>query len=304
VAPRLDLFNPGQVFACLGLAEAADVLLGGAEATFDWSAPTDVRFRIRARGDRSPIACVLDFLAHAEVVGEAPAVPAAAVPTDGSVHTAWKATWGTLRARPRDHGYPFPEPASPATVVCVFQRGTQTITVDHWGDTERDNAKFWAGAGGYPGVALARDALDLVRDRAVAAADDPFSLSAPQSSSFRLDWRRDYIPIDAGFSLNAHAGRIEAVGFPLVELLGVIGLGNARPARSDRRNKLSYLYGVAGRDKPSERWLPLPILRAALGAPPLPFPIRRFRMLLGWPGKKDQARAITTVTEEMTHGVE
>jgi len=102
----VDLFNPGQVFACLGLAEAAAVLLGDAEATFDWSAPTDVRFRIRARGDTSPIASVLEFLAQAEVTGEAPAVPAAAAATDGSVHTAWKAAWGTLRPRPRDDGYP------------------------------------------------------------------------------------------------------------------------------------------------------------------------------------------------------
>ena len=30
-----DLTNPGQVFACLGFAEAADVLLGQAEGGFD-----------------------------------------------------------------------------------------------------------------------------------------------------------------------------------------------------------------------------------------------------------------------------
>ncbi|MGN6109480.1 MAG: type I-G CRISPR-associated protein Cas8g2 [Kofleriaceae bacterium] len=284
----VDLFNPGQVFACLGFAEAAEVLLGNVEGAFDWSDKGATRFRLRARGESSPIVSVLEFLANAEVYGEVP---------DGSDNfDAWKGAWGAVRSRPRGEGYPFPEPSSPQTVVCVLQRGPHAILIDHWGDqTIRDNVKFWAGSGGYPGVALARDALALVRDCALAAAADPFALAAPQSSSFRLDWRRDYIPIDAGFSLNAHGGRIEAVGFPLVELLGAIGLTHARPSR---HAKLDYTYGVVGRERPSELWLSLPILRAALGAPRLPFPQRRFRMFLGWPGKEGQARAITTVTEE------
>lgn len=40
------------------------------------------------------------------------------------------------------------------------------------------------------------------------------------------------------------------------------------------------------------------LLRAALGSAEVPFPRRQFRMRLGWPVKEDQARAITTVTEE------
>lgn len=286
----VDVFNPGQVFACLGLVEAAGILMGDAEGAFDWSDRAQARFRIRARGEAPPVVGVLEFLAHAEVFGEAPA---------GSDNlAAWKAAWGELRPRPTEEGYPFPDPESPATVVCSLRHGDKTITIEHWGDkTSRDNVKFWAGAGGYPGAALARDALELVRDGAVAAAADPFALCLPQSSSFRLDWRRDYIPIDAGFSLNMHGGRIETLGYPLVELLGAIGLTHARPGR---RQKLEYVYGIAGRRAGAERWLPPSILRAALGAAPLPFPTRRFRMLLGWPGKEGQARAITTVTEEIT----
>ncbi len=289
----VDLFNPGQVFACLGLVEAADVLLGDAEGAFDWSDALSVRFWLRARGEASPVVNVLEFLARAEVLGEAP---------EGSPnHKAWKGAWGTLEPRPDEEGYPFPDPSSPATVVCILRDGAKTLAIEHWGDeTQRDNVKFWGGAGGYPGVALARDALDLVRERAVASASDPFALAVPQSSSFRLDWRRDYIPIDAGFSLNVHGSRIETMGFPLVELLGAIGLSHARPERPSRRNKLEYVYGVAGRSTRSELWIPPSILRAALGAVSLPFPTRRFRMLLGWPGQENQARAITTVTEEIT----
>jgi CRISPR-associated protein Csb3 len=289
----VDLLNPGQVFACIGFVEAAEVLLGHVDGVFDWSVPGAARFRLRAPGDSSPIVRVLDFLGQASASAIAPA--------DSPSLAAWGATWGPKpTAIARSLGYPFPDPPSPATLVCVLSHGEHAIRIEYYGDaTERDNVKFWAGAAGYPGAALARDALALVAGRAAGAADDPFALSAPQSSSFRLDWRRDYIPLSAGFSLNQHSN-IETVGFPLVELLGAIGLTHARPKRPERRNKLEYVYGIAGRARSGgPAWLPPSMLRAALGAATLPFPMRRFRMSLDWPGKKDQARSITTVTEDI-----
>jgi CRISPR-associated protein Csx14 len=178
------------------------------------------------------------------------------------------------------------------------------LVIDHWGDaTGRDAVKFWGGAGGYPGPALARDAVDLVRERCCNAASDPFGLSAEQSSSFRFDWRRDYIPIDIGFSLNTHSGRIAAVGFPIVEILAALGLGNARPLKL---HVLEYRYGVigarrgAGGTQDGDSLFDRSFLRAALGGSPLPFMRRTFRMRLGWPAKEGQARAITTVIEEST----
>jgi len=287
----VDLRNPGQVFACMGLVEAADVLLGGAEGIFDWTDPSVVRFHARARGEVSPIERTLRFLDEASAVAVAPE-GSASIP-------GWVDSWGPRPlTAPRDRGYPFPDPTSPATLVCVLHDGTNSIEIDHWGDaTERDNVKFWAGAGGYPGSALTRDALRLVQGNAVTHLADPFAFSAPQSSSFRLDWRRDYIPIDLGFSLNKH-GDVHPVGFPIVELLAAIGLTHARPRRPERRDKLVYEYAVAGRAEVGLTWLPPILLRAVLGAAETPFPTRRFRMLLDWPGKKDQARAITTVTEE------
>jgi CRISPR-associated protein Csx14 len=173
------------------------------------------------------------------------------------------------------------------------------LLMDHWGEdgqrTGRDNAKFWAGAGGYPGAALARDALDLVRDHYRDAVGDPFQFAAEQSSSFRFDWRRDYIPLDIGFSLNLHSKQSFAtLGFPFVELLAAIGLSNARPLR---RSKLEYRYGVFG-VQGMQDLLPGCFLRAALGCADLFFPRRVFRMYLGWPGKENQARSITFVLEE------
>lgn len=288
----VDLFNPGQVFACIGFAEAAEVLLGDAEGVFDWSDPAGAVFRLRAAGDGSPVEAVLGFLDRAQAQAVAP---------QGSTNIAgWTASWGPPPIpSDRARGYPFPDPPSPATLACQLSDGGHTLILDHWGDaTERDNVKFWAGAGGYPGAGLAADALALVKGRAFAAAADPLSLNAPQSSSFRLDWRRDYIPLHAGFSLNAH-GHIDTLGYPLVELLGALGLGQARPARPSRRDKLTYAYAVAGRTRADDgTWLPLSLLRAALGGSQLPFPMRHFKMLLDWPGKEGQARSITTVTEE------
>lgn len=288
----VDLLNPGQVFACLGFVEAAEILLGDAEGVFDWSDPTNVRFRVRAMGDESPVERVLQYLDRADARAIAPA--------GSQTADSWTASWGPTPATvERSQGYPFPDPSSPATLVCVLSDGEHAIAIDHWGDkTERDNVKFWAGAGGYPGAALARDALKLVHGHAASVSSAPFAFSAPQSSSFRLDWRRDYVPLQAGFSPNDH-GNIVTMGFPVVELLAAVGLTHARPKRPERRNKLVYEYGVAGREKTDDQfWLPLPILRATLGGASFQFPTRHFRMLLDWPGQENQARAITIVTEE------
>ncbi len=284
----VDLFNPGQVFACLGFLEAADLLLGDAEGGFDWSDETDVTFRLQAAGQKNPIAAVLEFLAMAEVASIAPACSQQST-------EKWKVPTVSLE---RDAPFPFPDPPSPATLPALLTAANSApLTIDHWGDaTGRDNVKFWAGSGGYPGAALALDALNLVRDRLIDAVDDPFSLSAPQSSSFRLDWRRDYIPMDIGFSPNDH-GELTMLGFPLVEILAAIGLGNARPKRLERHNKLNYRYGVIGASAVEALFSPI-FLRAALGGTKLPFSQRIFRMRLDWPGQENQARCITDVIEE------
>jgi CRISPR-associated protein Csb3 len=284
----VDLFNPGQVFACLGFLESAEILLGDAEGGFDWSNEADVRFVMRANGEKNPFAYVLEFLAEAEVKALAPA--SASLTTE-----KWGVPTATLDLL---EPFPFPAPSSPATLPVLLESGRKrfvpNLIIDHWGDaTVRDNVKFWAGAGGYPGAALFQDGLNLVRDSLAAAFIDPFSVAAPQSSSFRLDWRRDYIPLEVGFSPNAH-GDIAMLGYPIVELLGVVGLTHARPRRF---SKLDYGYSVLKR--PSEdRLIPPSILRAALGRSVVAFERRNFRFELGWPGQENQARCILDVSEE------
>lgn len=284
----VDLLNPGQVFACLGFAEAAELLLGEAEGAFEWSDKSSAHFVLRAHGEVSPIARVLEFLSKASA--------RAVVPMGSQVEKDWKAAWGPLDVHPAEKGYPFPNPRSPATALCIITDGSTAIPLDYWGNgTRRDNIKFWAGSGGYPGVALARDALELARPLLVEASANPFAVRAPQSSSFRFDWRRDYIPIDAGFSPNMHGKKVTMVGFPVVELLAAVGVTHARPKRTNPRNKLEYQYAVLGRSD-ANHWFPLTFWRAALGGASFPFPMRRFRMVLKKPGKDD--RAITNVVEE------
>lgn len=285
----VDLFNPGQVFACLGLMEAADELLGGAAGTFDWSAPQAV-FRLKADGDVDPVKEVLAFLAGAEITSIAPersvnATEKWSVPTERLTETA---------------PFPIADPSSPATLPAVLREAAsqtgaprRALMIDVWGDsTDRDNAKFWAGSAGYPGVGLVRDALNAVRADMANATCDPFALSVPMSSGFRFDPRASYVPINLGYSLNAHSNQAMR-GYPLVEVLAAIGLTHARPERGE--TKLDYRYGVISG---GDMWLAPAFHRAALGAPALPFPRRAFRIRLDWPGQEGQARCITTVSEE------
>lgn len=286
----VDLTNPGQVFGCIGLAEAADQFLGQAEGAFDWDGPECVRFRLSSASSENPVRFVLSFLKSARV--------RMLVPVDTTVELKKNWKFKATNVDSRTFPCPFPDPRKPAKLPAqLFDDCGRTIDLEYWGDEtrKRDNVKFWAGAGGYPGAALASDALNLARDHIDSFMSDPFSLSAQHSSSFRLDWRRDYVPIDAGFSLNRHQ-HIVTQGYPLVELLAAIGLSHARPVRHE---KLRYSYGVAGYSRIG--LYDLVFLRAALGScePIFPgMPFRRYQMQLDWPGQENQARCITNVVEE------
>ena len=58
----VDLLNPGHVFACLGIMEAADLLLGGAAGAFDWHDGRETMFRVAAEGSDPPVERVMRFL--------------------------------------------------------------------------------------------------------------------------------------------------------------------------------------------------------------------------------------------------
>lgn len=283
----VDLLNPGQVFACLGLMEAAEVLLGDVAAVFEWSdRETRATFRVVAAGEEKPVDRVMRFLEEAEIVAREPA---------RHTYLKWEAKWGKKETDPSDISFPFPAPDSSGTLPAVLRdEGGDEITIDYWGDrTRRGNVKFWAGSS--PGVAILQETRESVRGKIRQHANDPFILSAPQPKSLRFDRRRDYVPIQVGFSPNNHPkDTIRTEGFPLVDILGAIGVTNARPAA--RTSRLEYLYGVLGGRHPVD----VTFIRAALGGEESPVPgqpFRRFVMRLDWPGKEGVERCITQAVE-------
>jgi CRISPR-associated protein Csx14 len=130
----VDLFNPGQVFACLGFMELADVLLGDAEAGFDWSDKEQVWFRLAANGDECPFKAAIEFVIGADLKSLSPSA--------NKINTA---KWNVqTREIGEDEAFPFPSPNSPATLPIELSRDGRVFQVNHWGDgTVRDNVKFW-----------------------------------------------------------------------------------------------------------------------------------------------------------------
>ncbi len=278
----VDLRNPGHVFACLGFLEAAEFLCGPAAGGFDWD--DDERFVLKAIGAENPVERVLAFLFGSEAKAIAPKTSQLRAKEPG------------VPTLPElDNHFPCPEPKTPSALpTALVGECLRTIRIDHWADgcKLRDKLKLWAGMGGYSGAALTRDLLKQIQrwplKKKLNAIFDPFSADSEQSSSFRIDLRGSYVPLDLGFSVNEHS-ELKVMGYPLVELLGSIGLQNARPMMID---KLHYRYGVLGAT------LPVHLARATLGLQGLGFPMRRFLMTLGWPGKVGQARCILFAQEE------
>jgi CRISPR-associated protein Csb3 len=174
----------------------------------------------------------------------------------------------------------------------------KSIPMWHWVDSNaigRDSLKFWQAANDTV-TAIVKKILNLIQapilDRVSELAAGPFEFACPQKNGLRLEMRRDYNSLEVGFSPNDH-DEIRMVGYPLVELLAVIGLQHARPLMSYRREKLPYYrYGVWG--------APVPTLfaRAMLGLANPGFPIRSFSMQLGWANQEGKALYIKNSLED------
>lgn len=278
----VDLFNPGQVFACLGLMEIAQALFGHASGRFDDGDPRDVRFELHSDGTDDAIGACLDWLSRAELTVLVPAGRADEL-------RKWK-----LPTREHRVGEPYPvsPPDKPAPMPAELRADGVVLDVNSWADeTGRDKAKWWAGMAGYPGAGLLNNALELARPRLASEASDPFAIREMRSSSFRFDARGECVPSQTGFSPNQH-GALTSWGFPAVDVLAAIGTQHARPRRPDPRDKLLYHYTVV-----RQRRIDVSLHRAALGCADLPQPTRRFELRLDWPGQENQARSITSVTE-------
>lgn len=282
----VDLFSAGQVFGCMGFLETADVLLGDAEAGFDWSDEADVRFGLRANGDKNPFGVVLDFLARSEVCRYAPPGYADPPPKKRKSEEA-----PANDAPVSSETFPGPKAegmALPIRVVAEIDGRRHCIEVGHWADaSDRESFKLYAG--NRSAAKIARTMLDglkgLWSQQRSELEQDPFGVVTPVGGSFNFDPRGAWTGIDAGYSPNAQKHSLAAS--PLVEILAAIGLQHARPEQYEVRQ---VRYGVWG------SLLPPMLARPALAGLMLAVPMRLFSFELTLSGKNK----IVTYAEEET----
>lgn len=304
----VNLFNPGQVFACMGFLEAADILLGDAEGGFDWSNEVDVRFRLRAEGDDNPFGAVLGFLAEAEIRRCAPngyTEPSKKNRKKGSTDEDADedvATDGTVCF---SETFPSPEADRMALPVRLEASQRGCINLDHWADgSGRNDFKLYAGNRSAASIARAmlRGAREKpkkgqrggdVKTRGVDALWNesrqelevsPFEVLTLMGGSFNLDPRGAWTAIDAGYSPNDQKHGVASS--PVVEILAAAGLEHARPDEYEPRK---VRYGA---------WAGLvpPILaRRALAGAGVAVPVRTFRFMFA--GTKHN-KVVTFAQEE------
>ena len=281
----VDLLNPGQVFACLGFLEAADVLLDDAEGGFDWKDDGSATFALRAKGERNPFEAVLKFLAEAEVKWMSPS--ANIQERDG----------GTTIVTPSISSASEPKASDLPALLSGFLNGKRyEVPFGYWADgSSRFRTTFKKstnGASSHIRFENARAAIRalLAQDK-TKLRDDPFGKPAMTESLFRLDPRGYVDPINSGTSPDKlRKGGIEmrVATYPACEALAVIGLQHARPLRV---GPTQFRYCVW-------RTLIPPILaRAGLGAP-LPFTETRQFILDHDEVKKGGDRRMISIQEE------
>ena len=301
----VDLLNPGQVFACLGFLEAADVLCGEAEGGFDWDNSSAIEFRLSTGGDENPFEAVLGFLAtEAEIRRVAPrgyVDPPPKKKKNASSETNDDAVSETEAANSPERIETFiARKADKMTLPIRFGGGNRlVIELGHWADgSGRDTFKLYSGnrsadkiardmlngvrkptkkqkQEGQPGALQTKgieQLFDEDRDRLIS---DPFRIT-PMGGSFNFDPRGAWTAIDAGYSPDTQKHTVTAS--PVVEFLAAWGLQNTRP----------LLSGNKGREVRYAVWKEMlpPILARAAFIRAIPgLTIKCFRFTLALSGK-------------------
>lgn len=284
----VDLFNPGQVFACLGFLEAADILLGDAEGGFDWSDEANVRFLLGAAGNENPFEVVLESLADAEMSCYVPIGYQYPPPKKRGKRSKEVSDDATYRIRliPTD-SFPDLEADRMALPIQIKTDTGKTMSITHWADGSGVN-RFKLYAGNRTAYKIALDMkhwlaklLDKKRPKLIST---PYDVLIPMGGSFNFDPRGAWTSIDAGYSPNEHQHAIAAS--PVVELLASIGLENARPDEYQARQvRYCAWSGLA----------PPILVRATLGNVSTGISIRKFRFVLNLSGKN---KVVTFSNEE------
>jgi CRISPR-associated protein Csb3 len=317
---RVDLKNPGQVLACVGFIEAAEVLLRSVEAHFHWRGKS-VQFILVADSDRNPFEVVLDFLASAKIVELIPigyveggaadgddeddAAPAESEDENGGEFDDTHEDVNDIRGRRTTPTFPSGDGERNALPI-QLTNGAHTLPVSHWADSSsRNDFKLYSGNRSarriatqmLQGVRSKRKKSQLIGDlknlgvqqllheHRAAVLEAPFDVVTPMGGSFNFDPRGAWTAIDAGYSPNTQKDGIAAS--PVLELLAAVGLEHARPDEYEIRK---VRYAVWGHP------LPAMLARAALSGADLKVPTRRFEFELDLAGKNK----IATFAQEET----
>jgi CRISPR-associated protein Csx14 len=314
----VDLFNPGQVFACLGFMELAEVLLGDAEAGFDWSDPGQVWFLLKAQGNTTPVEAALDYLASASAERVTPAgyvdPPRKKVEADDE-DEADEADEvdedadmeGPTPAARNSETFPAKVANAPSLPVRLSAPGRPSIELGHWADgSSRNTFKLYSGNRSAEHIARAmltgtrkkhkgknageleyKGIVQLWQESKAALAAKPFDVLTPLGGSFNFDPRGAWTALDAGYSPDIQKHGVAAS--PLVNLLAAYGLEHTRPVESGVRQVRYCAWSGL---------LPVSLARVAFqgGIPSLP--ARSFRFELALSGKN---KVVTFAQQENTH---
>lgn len=287
----VDLLNPGQVFACLGFLEAAEVLLGNAEGGFDWTNESDVRFRLDADGERNPFAVVLKHLASANITEIEPH----GWPGEHDPNAISSEVFPSPLA---DHYVKSAKKWSRTKLPCRVTSNESNISINlyGWSDgSSRPDFKLYAG--NRTGTSIAHDMLfgkrgnpttrnpkgkletsglrQLWEKCADQLIENPFHETCPLGGTFNMDPRGGWVALDLGFSPN-ELKDVSVVSSPIVEILAVLGLEHARPDEYETRK---VRYAVWG------EMIPPILARAALSGVNVGAERRSFRFNLDLSGK-------------------
>jgi CRISPR-associated protein Csx14 len=232
------LHNPGQVFACLGFLEAAEILCGPATGGFDWN--ENERFVLEAEGAENPVEAVLQFLANVTIYQLAPhgwVDPPKQKLKKTKIEEA--ETEENANAFKIADSFPAREGARMALPIHLGGGNWPIVQLGHWADgSSRNSFKLYAG--NRSAAKIAADMLGLIREIWKSQRDSllhkPLDTLCPMGGSFNFDPRGAWTAIDTGYSPDIHkvkGGNVLAS--PVVELMAAWGMEHARPNEYDVR---------------------------------------------------------------------
>ncbi len=304
----VDLFNPGQVFACLGFLEIADEFLGEAEGGFNWSDLLVPRFELKANGDENPFEFVLNTLAQAtcqevEPKGwpgkkSADAIVAECFPSQLRDHFDEKEKKWTRTSLPVSVSLPRSAQSASITLMSWTDGSSRPLFKLYSGNRSAHNiasnmlkGKRAKPTKTYPdGKVESKGLRQLWQEKRSELIKAPFDVRCSMGGSFNFDPRGGWTPLDAGFSPDqqSKSGLLDGISAsPVVEILAAWGTEHARPDEYETRE---VRYGVW------QGHVPTMLARAAISGAEVVRPFRRFRFTLALSGKN---KVVTFATEEL-----